>query len=207
MVPVMANSLSAITQSISGQMTDLGFKARGQTEFLRGRKPLTQRLALSVREVPSENAAFVEAFVGFNFADVEEFAASLQGKRPRPGFMTCSLNIGSLTPDARIVEWPLPAENDAEPLAAVIRKMVSDFTVPFWEEFSTLEKLAAHYADGDTLLCRGGEWPWRCAAVHSLIGQPGWAIDFLQDRIKQVPSMSSDLVDAAISRLSQQKGK
>ncbi len=199
-------SFTALVRSVSTEMTNHGFKPRGQAEFIRTLNRLVQRFALSVRQSPVEKTAFVEAFVGFNFPDVEELAASLQGKKPRPGFMTCSLNIGLLTPESKITDWPLPSDEDVGTLATIVLKMVSEFAVLFWDEFSTLEKLATHYGDGDVLLCRGAEWPWRCAATYALLGEPTRAVSFLRERLKQAAGMSAEVVGSAIEKLSQQKG-
>lgn len=151
-------------------MSALGFNHLRKHEFVRKQDQVAQHLALLLRVPHGEDIAFVEAFAGFIFEEVEVLAARLHGKEHRREFKTCSRNIGLLAPARKFIEWPLRGNRDVDGLAHTTCKMVTECAVPFWENYSTLEKLAGHYDEGDPSVCCGEEWPWRYAAVCILLG-------------------------------------
>lgn len=184
-------------------LATLDFVPRGDEEFIRKTAGPLQRLSLSLRKAPHEQIGYVEAFPGFNYPEIESLAASLQGKKPRVGFLTCSLNIGLLTPQGTSLEWPLSPDDDTDILARVVFQLVSDFGIPFWENFSTIEKLLNQLEIGDFRVCRGAEWPWRMAAAYCLLGQRSRAVEFLRERLTQIPVLAKPVVDVALQKISE----
>jgi hypothetical protein len=187
---------------LSADLLGSGFKLRGQEEFIRLQGDVLQRLALSLREPPGEAVGYVEVFPGFNYPEVETLAATLQGKKVRPGFITCSLNIGLLTPKKANSEWSLPAGNNVEPTARSVAQTVNEVAIPFWKEFSSLENLLARFEAGDFRICRGAEWVWRQAAAYCLIGQPERAVQLLKEKLAATPGLKS-IIENSLRKISE----
>lgn len=194
---------ATVISYIAKGMNQLGFKARGGQEFVHKKGGLLKRLALSMHRPAVEQNRYAEAFVGFNFSEVEALAAELQAKKPRPGFMTCSLNIGLLTPSGTGLRWPLLPNSNAEEFANVVSRTIADSAVPFWDEFSSVDKLLAHLESGDFRVCRGIEWPWRRTAAYCLLGKPARAIEFLQAQAEEVSGPSRIIIETAIRKIAQ----
>lgn len=149
---------------------------------------------------PADGAGFVEAFPGFNVPRLETLAADLQGKKPRPGFLTCSLNVGLLTPKGGNVEWRLGDGDDPAAVARLATEAVREFAVPFWGEFTSVERLLARYDAGDRRVCRGAEWPWRRVAACVLLGDAARAASLLDDmRATAAPPMQPT-IERALDR-------
>jgi hypothetical protein len=191
----------AVLDALLQHLASTGFSLRGRETFFRTRKGVQQNLTVSLREPPGEDVGFVEVYPGFNFPEVEALAASLQGKKPRAGFITCSLNIGLLSPKATQAEWPLHTNEDFRPTAHVAIQSVVDFAAPFWDEFSSLQELSHGFDSMDPRLCRGSVWPWRQIAATSLSGHSDRAIELLKSRRGSGPDFKDIVVDAALKHL------
>jgi hypothetical protein len=189
--------------ALATDLAGLGFKPRGQEEWVHSRKGLQQRLATSLREPPGEDAGYLEVFPGFNFPEVEDLAASLQGKKPRPGFITCSLNIGLLTPKGVNLEWPLRPDGDDELIVQLVAQTVAETAPPFWDEFSSVADLLAHFDANDFRVCRGAEWPWRQIAACCLVGQTTRAVELLNARLAAAPPSGKGMIESAVKKMSQ----
>jgi hypothetical protein len=194
---------AAVIDRLSVDLSPLGFVLHARQEFTRRRNGVTQRLATSLRHVPGEPTGYIEVFPGFNFPKVESLAASLQGKKPRAGFITCSLNIGLLTPKNATMEWPAHLNEDVEATALSVTQTVMQYAVPFWDEFSSLEELIRHFEEGDPRICRGAEWPWKLVAAYCLAGRPERASELLATRLAQVPAEQRPAVEGALQKISQ----
>jgi hypothetical protein len=203
MSQTMRGEYSDLINRVSPDLLRFGFKQRGQEEFIRaGDGNVMQRLALSLREPMGGSVGYVEVFPGFNYPEVELLAATLQGKKVRSGFITCSLNIGLLTPKKAHLEWPLQAGNNIESAARLVTHTVAEVAVPFWDEFSSLENLLARFEADDFRLCRGADWFWRQAAAYCLIGQAERAAQVLKAKLAAKPGLKSR-VENALQKISE----
>lgn len=192
-----------VTRVLETKLSDLGFRRRGQDEWVRVHGKLLQRVTISLREPPGEDTGYVEVFAGFNFPDVETLAAGLQGKKPRTGFMTCSLNIGLLTPNGVNLEWPLGPDTSVDEIARLVADTASQFIPPFLEEFSSVADLLSRFEANDFRVCRGSEWPWRQIAAACLDGQTTRATELLKAKLAAAPSSTKAVIESALSKVNQ----
>jgi hypothetical protein len=192
-----------VLSALSKQLLPMGFKARGGEAFTRVQGAVTQRLASTLREPEGEAVGFVEVYPGFNFPEVEEVSAHLRGTKPRRGFITCSLNIGLLTPKAQFLEWRLRSKESPENTAHKAVDAIADFAIPFWKEFLTIEELVKAFEGEDPRLCSGDEWPWQQAAAYSVMGKPRKAIHVLNKLLEVEPPSQRATIEAAIRGLTQ----
>ncbi|MFL5328500.1 MAG: hypothetical protein ACJ8C4_06260 [Gemmataceae bacterium] len=180
-IEALGAKFDAVVTSVYGHVAKFGFVERKGSVFTRVVDGLTQRLSISLREILQERNAFVEAFVGFNFPEIERRAAELQNKRVRPDFITCSLNIGLLTERHTAVEWTITDETQVDEVAHMIHSTVDEYGLPFWDNYSSIERLIESYSANDNLLCRGSEWPWRCVAACEKAGDMTRGLRILTD--------------------------
>lgn len=193
----------AAAAALAAELKASGFKvARSGDEMSRSRGAVVQRLALSFREPPGSGVGYIEVFPGVNFATLEAVAADLQSKKPRAGFITCSLDIGLLMPAGAAVQWELRADSDPAAATRSIIEAVQTFAVPFWNEFASLPDLLALYDAGDPRVCRGAEWPWRRVAACMLLGDTTRAVSLLNDMLTSVRPPMRPTVEHALERLS-----
>lgn len=201
----MSEQVYAIYQRIccalASELAAMGFKPRGQEEWVHSRKGLQKRITTSLREPPGEDAGYLEVFCGFNFPEVEDLAASLQGKKPRSGFITCSLNIGLLTPQGVNLEWSLRPDGDVESIIQVVVQTVAETAPSFWDEFTSVTDLLTHFDTGDFRVCRGAEWPWRRIASYCLIGQTTRAIELLDEMLVGAHPDAKGKIESAIRKI------
>jgi hypothetical protein len=197
----MTGGFRDLSAALGADLSGLGFAPRGRDEFVRYHGTIMQRLAVSLREVETDLAGYVEVFPGFNIPELEALAASLQGKKPRPGFITCSMNIGLLTSKGALLEWPLRAGDDIAPLARLMANVVRESAVPFWNEFLSLDKLLAAFESGDFRVCRGGEWQWRQVAACCLLGRKSQARDLLQRRLLTAAPALKPVIESALRKI------
>ena len=195
------NLYRSVSDTLDVDLSRLGFKRRGQEEWFRTRDGVLHRLAISLRQPAGEDTGYLEAFPGFNFPEVEDLAASLQSKKPRPGFLTCSLNIGLLTPKEVILDWPLRPNSNEVQTAQVISQTVSEMAPPFWDEFSSVADLLAHFEAKDFRLCRGAEWFWRQIAACCLVGQIERAVELLNQKLADSPPAARAGISSALDRV------
>lgn len=197
------DQFQVVVDTVAAEMRAIGFKAaRGRSEMSRSAGPVTQRLTMLWREAPGAGAGYVEACPGFNFPNLESLAADLQGKKPRAGFITCSLNLGLLTPKGSAVEWRLGAGDNPAAVARFAIDAVRAFAVPFWDEFTSIDDLLTRYDAGDRRVCRGAEWPWRRVAACVLLGHTARATSLLDGMIATAPPSLRPTVEHALQRLS-----
>ena len=195
-----------VVDALSDRMMADEFKRNRDREFLRSKDGLTQRLAISLREPEGERVAYVEVFPGFNYSEVEALAYKLQNKKPRPSFLTCSMNIGLLTPKNSLLEWPLESRTDTKVLSKTVIDTVNRYAFPFWEDFSTLDKLLARYEAGDRRVCTG-DWSWRQAAAYAVAGRPEKAAEVLKAKLEKASPAGRSAIDAALEQLAQQTAR
>lgn len=188
--------------AVAAEVQSVGFKmARGRDELSRSRGAVTQRLAFSLRQPHGAGVGYVEVFPGFNFVQLEALAADLQGKKPRPGFLTCSLNVGLLMPAGSAVEWRLGPGADPAAVTGQIAEAIRTFAVPFWDEFCSLPELLVRYDAGDRRVCRGAEWPWRRVAACVLLGDTPRAASLLEGMLATAHPATRPAVERALHRL------
>lgn len=191
---------NSILDALAADWSGKGFRTHPRDKFTRTVDGVLQRLAMSLRELPNENAGYVEVYVGFNFAELETLAADLQGEMPRRGFLTCSLNLGLLTAKGELLEWPLRRKEDVSRILRQVQPILADVAVPFWNEFLSLENLLAHYEAGDPRVC-GGEWFWEQMAAYCLLGKPERAVRLLSE-MQEAENLPQPVVETARRKLS-----
>lgn len=196
----------SIVDAIAARLSIERFKRKGPEEFLRQQKPVSHRLRTSLREPTGERVSYVEVFPGFDFRDVEELAATLAGTKPRSGFITCSLNIGLLTPKSAVIEWPLNAKSDAETIAATVLETIDRYAVPFWNEFRSIEYLAKQYEANDFRICVG-EYYWRQAAAYCLLADSSRATKLLQGQLTTAKPRAKAAIESALPKIAEFTGK
>lgn len=140
----------AIISVVKAELASFGFTSGKGQEFLRSRGKVSQRFAISLRERAGEEMGFVETFPGFIFPEVEKFASSLRNKKPRPGFLTCSLNIGLAQPNGSFLEWPLSSRETPRLFRWQFRRLSVRKPFPFGTNFSQ-SKVFARGTNPETL--------------------------------------------------------
>ena len=100
-------------------------------------------------------------------------------------------NLGNLDPDVRnMKEWPVTPETSVTTLGRQVLEDIEIFALPFFESFSTIEKVVAAWAGNAT---RASREALLTAAVHWFQGNRDKAREFADARIRELTPLVKDM--------------
>lgn len=136
---------------------------------------------MNLRKIRGQEAGYFELCPAIMYEDLEKMVAELEGKKQKKGWPTAAANIGNLRPHRAYLEWPITITTDIVALGQIISNDITEYAVPFWNSFSSLNELIKGYEVEDPRLTLiGNSYKWKMIAAYCLIGNREKAKNILE---------------------------
>ncbi len=179
-----------------------GFILKGKNTFIRKVGECKQEVNVLFRKINGQEAGYIQIFVAFTFDQLEKLTAELKGEKPRKDWPTVSINVGNLKKERDFAEWFLNAETDINSLSEQISKYLNEYAYPFWQQFSSIQRVKDGFENHDLrLMLNGNSYKWKMAAAYWSSGETEKAKQVLENWEHGKPSV--EVLNQALKRLAE----